>query len=641
MPMTNDTQKPAKYPVHVLYAEDDLMIRMPMVEMLKRRVEKLLVAEDGQEALYFFERFRPDIIITDIRMPRLDGLELIQKVKAIDPDITSIVVSAHDDANYFIRAIDVGVNDFLLKPIDRKKLFEKLHRHAGFVQIRKQEKQLSKILESISEQAGEGVIITSSDGVISFRNQLSETFLGHEIETGTKLSNLKGFPQKQQKEAMDCIRQSNQQFIKSGFDIKKDNGECLNLEIFVRSLQSGKDHLGLIILRDISDHKRKELELIKARQQAEEAGMARMNFLSVMSHEIRTPLNGIIGTTKLLLDEEPREDQKQYLQTLDYSSNHLLSLVNDILDFSKIEAHKIEFEQSPIRISELITNLKQIFSYKASERNTEITSVFPENLPEIVLGDAARLSQILTNLLSNAVKFTSNGKIEITCCIIAQDEDKLRLRFNIKDNGIGIAAEKQAGIFDAFTQAGSNISRQYGGSGLGLNITKKLIELQNGTIGLNSKEGIGSDFYFALDFGIISDSELENSRQLQEFADLSGLEVLLVEDNAVNQMIASRFIKNWNANVHIAGNGAEALEKFDPNFHHIILMDLQMPEMDGFEACQEIRKYNKDIAVIALTASVHKEVKDAVLEAGMTDFISKPFIPQELNRIIAKYTGKA
>jgi len=363
-----------------------------------------------------------------------------------------------------------------------------------------------------------------------------------------------------------------------------------------------------------------------------------------MSHEIRTPLNGILGAVNLLLQENPREDQLDYFKTLEFSGNHLLSLVNDILDFSKIEANRIQFERIDFNLRELAKGLMKIFSFKANDKGIELKLSVTDSIPDVVKGDPMRLNQILTNLIGNAVKFTEKGEIILNIKIIEQHEKSLRCRFEVIDTGIGIQPEKIGTIFEFFSQADTNTTRKYGGTGLGLAITRKLVELQNGTIEVTSEVNKGSSFAFELSFEVaIQDLNREVKASGNQQHSLKGVRILLVEDNKINQMIAGKFLKRWDSLVDIAENGREALEKSLENKYDIILMDLQMPELDGYETSRLIRaradEYSLQIPIIALTASAYNEVKDGVMQSGMNDIINKPFIPDELNRIVYEYVS--
>jgi signal transduction histidine kinase/CheY-like chemotaxis protein len=395
------------------------------------------------------------------------------------------------------------------------------------------------------------------------------------------------------------------------------------------------------ISRDITELKNKQFELIRAKEDADAANLAKQQFLSMMSHEVRNQLNAIIGLSKILMEESPKPDQMEHLAPLNFSAEHLLDLINDMLDFSKIEAGKIDLVDSEFNIREMLVNLKNSFAIKANENGIALKSNLDKLLPDIIIGDSTRLSQILTNLVSNAIKFTTEGEVSINVKVLKALQNKIRIEFRVSDTGVGIPAEKQEEIFDPFVQTSHGASK--GGTGLGLAITRKLIELQKGEINLESTEGKGSDFIFRLEYKLPvkqkgTASEVHEGEALKDFKDIR---ILLVEDNHINKLIASRYLEKWGAHVDTADNGLLALEHLTKSTYDIILMDLQMPEMDGFEATKKIRNNGdfaiKDIPIIALTASALVEVREEVIEAGMNDFITKPFNPVELNNIIAKY----
>jgi PAS domain S-box-containing protein len=389
-------------------------------------------------------------------------------------------------------------------------------------------------------------------------------------------------------------------------------------------------------IMDIDERKRAEKDLIDAKVAAEMAAVAKSQFLSTMSHEIRTPMNAVIGFTNLLLQQDPKPEQMEYLSMLKYSAENLLVLINDILDFSKIEAGKIEFEQVDFNILTLMENIRFGALQKAQEKGIQLKLMVDSELNISVVGDPVRLGQILTNLVSNAVKFTKEGKVVISAALVKQDQDSARISFEIKDTGIGIASDKLDNIFDSFTQASSDTTRKYGGSGLGLTITKRLLELQNSQIEVSSEVGKGSVFFFTLDFKN-SQKQLPHQAKrsiIPTFESLRGTRILIAEDNALNVVLMRNFMKQWEVDCDIAENGLVAYELVQRNNYDLVLMDLQMPEMDGYQATTNIRKLPgekyADLPIIALTASAMLDIKDTAFAVGMNDYISKPFNPNDL-----------
>jgi signal transduction histidine kinase/CheY-like chemotaxis protein/HPt (histidine-containing phosphotransfer) domain-containing protein len=386
-----------------------------------------------------------------------------------------------------------------------------------------------------------------------------------------------------------------------------------------------------------------EAELIQAKNQAEYSAKAKEQFLSTMSHEIRTPMNAVIGMTHLLMQENPKPEQVGNLKTLQFSAENLLVLINDILDYNKIESGMVSFECIPFNLASLLESIRFSLSFKAEEKHIGFDIHLDEQLPPVLLGDPVRLAQILTNLVSNAIKFTEKGGVTLEAVVKRDDGDSVLLDFAVTDTGIGIKAEKLAYIFDRFTQAESDTTRKYGGTGLGLAITKRLLEMQGSQIGVNSQPGEGSRFFFGLSFRKGDEaSPLRSSYAYAASARLlDRVRLLLVEDNEINRKVATKFLNKWGIEPDCAHNGVQAVEKIKEKAYDLILMDLQMPEMDGYEATRVIRetKAQEGIPIIALTASAMHDVAQKIFDAGMNDFVMKPFHPDDLYQKIAKYAA--
>jgi signal transduction histidine kinase/ActR/RegA family two-component response regulator len=371
-------------------------------------------------------------------------------------------------------------------------------------------------------------------------------------------------------------------------------------------------------------------------KQAEISSQAKLDFLSTMSHELRTPLNGVIGMTDLLLLENPRKEQEENLNILKFSAESLLSLINDILDFNKIGSDKLDLEFIDFNLADLLRNSCASLNLKAREKGLKLIMHTDAMLSDVmVTGDPTRLSQVIVNLVSNAVKFTPSGTITVSATVVNASDDAIKVHFSVKDTGIGIPKDKQSIIFEPFMQASENTTRKYGGTGLGLAIVKLLLELQESNIHLESTPDKGSEFSFDLVFGFSRNPDsLSTEKKKLKPADLSKLRVLVAEDNAVNILLMKKLLSKWHIKPVIAENGEEVIELLKKENFDVILMDIHMPVMDGFQTTSIIRRMKDEqkstIHIIALTASVSHNARTNVEKAGINDYLQKPFNVDEL-----------
>ncbi len=397
------------------------------------------------------------------------------------------------------------------------------------------------------------------------------------------------------------------------------------------------------IARDITERKKWEAELLKAKELAENSKKIKEQFLANMSHEIRTPMNAILGLTDILREGQLNKEQAECLGAIKLSAENLLSIINDILDFSKIESGKVVFENVPFKLTDVLEGIVQTLHFSASRKNLALIFSVAENVPPVLMGDTVRLRQILLNLASNSIKFTEKGSIKIDVGLNEIKEENYTLLFKVSDTGIGIAADKLSSIFESFTQATNDTTRKYGGTGLGLTIARELIQQQGGDIKVESELGRGSDFIFTIrykksetgeNFTVVSDEPTYT------FNELKGTKVLLVEDNVMNQLLAKKVLNKWNFIIDVADNGRIGVEKIERNEYDIVLMDMQMPEMDGYEATKHIRTSMSEnkaaIPIMAMTAHAMVGEIEKCLSMGMNDYISKPFNQTQLYAKIMK-----
>lgn len=508
---------------------------------------------------------------------------------------------------------------------------------------KKVEEQLT-LLSLVASSTTSGVIINNKHGKVEWVNKAFEQITGYVLEDA--INRPLGDVLKGELTDISVINKSrefskNKQSFEVDLLVYRKDSQPLWISVINSVIldNEGKVEKYIEVIIDITAKKKAEIELIAAKEEALQLSRAKDMFISVMTHEIRTPLNAVIGMSHLLLDDNPVEIQKENLGILKFSAENLMTLINNVLDFTKIETGNIELEKTDVNLDELVQRIIHSMRFTANEKEIYLKYSIDKTIPENVIGDSARLCQVLLNLVGNAVKFTDTGGITIDLSVIEQTDKNVKIRFAVTDTGIGIAGDKINTIFESFKQAEADTSRKYGGTGLGLAITKRLIELHDARINVDSVPGQGSTFWFTIKFdkGYIQTNN--NNNKVETGLQLN---VLVVDDNQINRLLINKVLGKWGATVDFAENGLEAVNKIESkqNFD-VVLMDIHMPIMGGLEATEIIRAkseaYYQQLPIIALTASMLNSEVNEITRVGMNDYILKPFDPKGLYDKLTRY----
>lgn len=525
---------------------------------------------------------------------------------------------------------------------------------AGFIRdttIRTQalanEKRAKAQFENALNAAMDAIIIIDQDGFITNFNPAAEEIFGHKWHdiAGKRLSDViipHRYRNAHDKGMDHYLNTGEGPVLNNRIEIEglHASGKELQIELAIREIEGATGKLFIGYARDITERKTFETQLLAAKNSAEIATRTKTRFLAMMSHEIRTPLNGVLGIHGLLKETKLDYDQKQLLETASQSGESLLSIINDLLDFSKLEAGKFEIEQKPFVLRSVVQSVVNLIQPHADEKNLHLGYTIDDDIAPHLLGDAARIRQILLNLSWNAIKFTHHGSVDIHVSSNPSDT----LTFMVRDTGIGIPADQQKDLFTEFTTLNTDHSNKFGGTGLGLAICKALVETMDGEIDFSSSKEAGSKFWFTLKLEVSDDDEIVQSTQSSlsdHEAKLSGIKVLVAEDNKTNQLVTSRYLKHLGCHYTVVENGIEAVNKIQDEEFDLVLMDVSMPKMNGIEATQRIRhmqeKTKASIPIIAFTAYASKEDQDNISKAGMNGFIPKPFKREELAKVLLQH----
>ncbi len=675
--------------LRVLLVEDDPPSRFFASTVIKLKFPDFLTAENGEEGLKIYKEHKPDIVVSDIGMPKMNGLDMARKIREINPEAQIILTTAFDNKSQLLDAIDIGINKYIVKPVNKQRLLQALERAAEDIDIkiklRKQYEHINMLSRALQESPSP-ILVLDSKGRIEYFNQR----FAHLFSIEEKKTHCAHFSEvltaSQFREALEKVfEKKNEAYLWKGeisvstadnheswlavsiFPVKSESGEIKNIvaeleditqkELSRKALEEANTELDRRVkertedLRSANEKLREEIdvrietekELIKAKEEAEAANRAKSSFLAKVSHELRTPMNGIIGLTSILFGTELNRKQKKFLEMVKYSADNLLNIINDILDFSKLEAGKLRIKNAPFNLSVSIERAVGLMKSGASEKGLELKMEIDGRIPKIVSGDSKRIEQILLNLIGNSVKFTDKGYIKVKAELAKETKDNIDILFSVKDSGIGIPLDKKALLFQSFSQVEDTMTRKHGGTGLGLVISKELTELMGGSIGFESEEGKGSLFYFTLPLGKKTGLKPADAERAEDFETAAqtaekypevSLNILIAEDSIINQEVMKQVFMQKSWLVTSVLNGREAVEIYKNGSFDMIFMDVQMPEMDGYEAAKKIREHEKKTGkhtpIIGLTAHSDEKSRQMCIDAGMDAFVAKPFQWEEI-----------
>lgn len=629
--------KRKKFPISVLIVDDEPSIVEQLALILGRRVEVFYTASNGKEGYECYEREHPDLIISDIDMPLMNGIEFLKLVREHDRKIPFILSTGLKSLDILIDAIEQGITAFLPKPLQIHALIDKLEEVANLKVLELEAKNSTLLLDQYRKIVDDSVLVSKTDrrGIITYVNDIFCALSGYSrdelIGQPHNIVRDPSMPSSTFKEVWETI-QAKKIWHGVIHNRAKDGSRYSVKSTIAPILDNEGNIIEYIALReDITQFQR-------AQEEARLAAQIKGDFLANMSHEIRTPMNGILGFTDLLGRSNLDTQQKRYLDVISSSTKALLGIVNDILDFSKIESGKLELDCTNINPFVEFANMAQLFSPIAADKHITLdVRIDPLIKPSISI-DLLRVGQVVSNLLSNAVKFTPEyGHIMFYVDSTGQVGEEERIRIGVKDTGVGIAASQLTNIFKAFSQADNSITRQFGGTGLGLTISANLVSLMGGKLNVDSQEGHGSDFYFDINVKASSSPGKTTVIPEKKFALQLNGKVLVAEDNHVNQLLIEEYLKQYAVDCTIVSNGLEALDALEDDSYSLILMDINMPLMSGTDAISIIKEKGIVTPVIALTANAVSGDEERYLEYGFDGYLSKPLVVRELEKILETY----
>ena len=625
-----------KLNITVLYVDNDIDRAEEFLNYFEEKIEAIIYAHNGKEALDKIISNNIDLIITYEKVPILNAYNLLSEIRKFDEFLNAIIITQNCDLKMLkqISKIDI-LNDYINYPFKNEDLFELIKHNIKKVNFQKDKKETLNLYKQYQNALDLSAIVSKTDtkGIITYVNYKFCQISGYSKEELLgKPHNIVRHPDMPKEVFEDMWRTIKAKMVFHGIikNLKKD-GSSYYVDTTVMPIL---DNLGNIIEYIAIRFDITELE--ESIIEAKKANRAKTIFLANMSHEIRTPLNGILGFIKLLKEEELTSKQKQYINIIDTSANTLLHTINEILDMSKIQSGKFDLEFIKFDLFETLNNVQNLFIARANEKNIEFVLDIDNDLPHTIISDEIKLKQVLSNLIGNAIKFTSeNGKVKLSAKILDKNEEKVKVKFSVSDTGIGISKEAQNKIFEPFMQAENSTTRKFGGTGLGLAISKEIVKLLGGELKLESEVNKGTTFYFELEFDY-SNEIIEKSDEVNFEKEYDG-KVLVAEDNIINQQLIEALFDKRKIEIIIVENGKLAVQESEKEKFDIIFLDINMPVMDGIEACKLIKEKKPNIPLIALTANALPGDREKYLSIGFDGYLSKPINMKELDKILDNY----
>jgi PAS domain S-box-containing protein len=661
--------------ISLLYVEDQDDVRLFLSKILSRHYTKVYLAENGKQGLEMYKLYKPDIIISDIKMPVMDGLSMSTRIKEIDPKAKIILTTAHNDMEYFIQSIEIGINQYILKPIDREKLYTAINNCKDQVilerEFEKQHYSLKKTNEMLSRHerdlrenlqktiALKENIARSEENFRKVAENIQDAFwlsdnkkilfVNHAFESLFGLPGNELF--KDPMVFLNYIVEEDRDIFLKKLKLHDNNDEGqLDAEFRIITPEGKTKHIwyrDLFIQSEAPKNKRRlrtltdiswRIENDKLQHNltiAEQSIQIKQRILANVSHEMRTPLNGIMVMSQLLSNTMLTPEQKEYLSIINQSGEALLDITSNLLDINELENSGVIVQHEIIDTSSFFNPIVAEFEEKAKAKNLSISAEFTENFPGKFVSDPGLLSQLMNNILNNAVKFTHQGGIRIHFDARVTEAQRWLLTVKVTDTGVGIKKEYREKIFHLFSQQDEGDNRQYEGLGLGLTIVKKISVILNGYIDVQSETGKGSVITFT--FPAAKELPLETKPVIKKRSQVPALNlnILYAEDKEVNQKMITIMLNNAGCNVDIAPNGLEALSMYEEGKYDIILMDIQMPLMDGITATKELRrKHNHLPPIIGISANALRADAQHYISQGLDDYLSKPVLPAVLYEVI-------